>query len=79
MYSLANYLDFQIIVAGVALPWIGFLFGYLIARISGQPSNDCTAIALEIGIENTGIAIFLLRFALPQPEADLTTGEYFVI
>lgn len=53
------------------------MFGYLLARIFGQPNTDCTAIALETGIENTGIAIFLLRFALPQPEADLTTGEIF--
>lgn len=31
------------------------------------------AIAIEAGVQNTGIAIFLLRFALGQPQADLTT------
>lgn len=28
---------------------------------------------MEAGIQNTGIAIFILRFALEQPQADLTT------
>lgn len=59
----------------MVLPWIGFSFGFLFAWVLKQPSEDRTAIALEIGIENTGIAIFLLRFALPQPEADITTGK----
>lgn len=34
---------------------------------------DRLAIAIEAGIQNTGIAIFILRFALGQPQADLTT------
>ncbi|KAG5882707.1 hypothetical protein JTB14_020553 [Gonioctena quinquepunctata] len=62
-----------IIVAGMAVPWLGYLVGLLISKLLQQPEPDCTAIAIEIGIQNTGIAIFLLRFSLPQPEADLTT------
>ncbi|XP_074031709.1 P3 protein isoform X2 [Leptinotarsa decemlineata] len=68
--KVANYL---IIVAGMAVPWMGFLAGFLMSKFLRQPPPDCTAIAIEIGIQNTGIAIFLLRFSLPQPEADLTT------
>lgn len=58
----------------MALPWIGYLSGYLMGLILRQNAPDCLTIAIETGIQNTGIAIFLLRFALPQPEADLTTG-----
>lgn len=60
----------------MGLPYLGYLCGYLAARIFKQPGPDCLAIALETGIQNTGIAIFLLRFTLPQPQADLTTSTF---
>jgi sodium/bile acid cotransporter 3/5 len=61
-------------VAGFGLPWLGYFCGWLLARLFKQPPNDTLAISIETGIQNTGIAIFLLRFSLGQPEADLTTG-----
>ncbi|CAH0721189.1 unnamed protein product, partial [Brenthis ino] len=63
----------QIVVAGMGVPWLGYASGYLLARALRQPHADALAISIETGIQNTGIAIFLLRYALPQPEADLTT------
>ncbi|XP_041985327.1 ileal sodium/bile acid cotransporter-like [Aricia agestis] len=63
----------QIIVAGMGIPWLGYMFGYALAKIFKRPHPDALAISIETGIQNTGIAIFLLRYALPQPEADLTT------
>lgn len=63
----------QIIIAGLGLPWIGYVAGYLAAGLFGQNHKDRLAIGLETGIQNTGISIFLLRLSLPQPAADLTT------
>lgn len=63
----------QIVVAGVCIPWLGYAAGYAGARLLRQSHEDAVAISVEVGIQNTGIAIFLLRYALPQPEADLTT------
>ncbi|XP_048486554.1 solute carrier family 10 member 6 [Plutella xylostella] len=63
----------EIIVAGMGLPWLGYGAGYLLARMFRQSHPDSLAISIETGIQNTGISIFLLRYALPQPEADLTT------
>ncbi|XP_022121017.2 ileal sodium/bile acid cotransporter isoform X3 [Pieris rapae] len=63
----------QIIVAGMGIPWLGYVAGYLVAIACKQSHPDALAISIETGIQNTGIAIFLLRYALPQPEADLTT------
>lgn len=62
----------------MGLPWLGYMLAYILARICRQSSKDSLTIAIETGIQNTGISIFLLRFALPQPEADLTTGSYFI-
>ncbi|KAK0083650.1 hypothetical protein PV325_008452 [Microctonus aethiopoides] len=63
---------FSIIVAGMGLPWLGFICGSIIMAICRQPQGAIRAIAIETGIQNTGIAIFLLRF-MGQPDADLTT------
>jgi sodium/bile acid cotransporter 3/5 len=59
----------------MGLPWLGFVFGMLAAFIFCQPDQDIRAIAIETGIQNTGVSIFLLRFSLKQPAADLTTGN----
>ncbi|KYQ54495.1 Ileal sodium/bile acid cotransporter, partial [Trachymyrmex zeteki] len=63
----------KIIIAGMGLPWLGFTFGFIIAYICKQSQADIRAIAIETGIQNTGVAIFLLRFTLKPPADDLTT------
>jgi len=60
----------------MGLPWLGFTFGFIIAYICKQSQADVRAIAIETGIQNTGVAIFLLRFTLKPPADDLTTGKY---
>ncbi|CRL04901.1 CLUMA_CG017952, isoform A [Clunio marinus] len=65
--------SWQIILAGLGLPWLGYSFGWLSSKLFRQSSPDAIAIAIETGIQNTGIAIFLLTFSLEQPMADLTT------
>ncbi|GAB0098846.1 sodium/bile acid cotransporter [Sergentomyia squamirostris] len=70
---LFELFSWQIIVAGLGLPWLGFLLGWVLAKVFRQVNPDALAIAVETGIQNTGISIYLLRFTLPQPEADLTT------
>ncbi|XP_034251666.1 ileal sodium/bile acid cotransporter-like [Thrips palmi] len=65
--------SWQIVLAGMGLPWCGYLTGLLLALVFRQPTPDMMAISVETGVHNTGISIFMLRSALPQPEADLTT------
>ncbi|KAL1132437.1 hypothetical protein AAG570_010392 [Ranatra chinensis] len=72
---LFQLFTWQIAIAGFGLPLIGYSCGLLLAALLMQPGADVTAISIETGVQNTGIAIFLLRFCLEQPEADLTTGK----
>lgn len=51
------------------------MFGFIVAYVCKQSQADIRAIAIETGIQNTGVAIFLLRFTLKPPSDDLTTGE----
>lgn len=70
---LFELFSWRIVVAGMVIPWMGYTVGYIVAKILRQPNPDATAIAVEIGIQNTGISIFLLRFSLDSLYADLTT------
>jgi sodium/bile acid cotransporter 3/5 len=56
----------------MALPWLGFAFGCMAARLCRRPVEDVIAIAIETGIQNTGVSIFILWFTLDQPAGDLT-------
>ncbi|KAI4460524.1 sodium-bile acid cotransporter [Holotrichia oblita] len=70
---LFKLFSWQIVVSGLGLPWLGYVLAWIFAKICRQNSKDSLTIAIEAGIQNTGISIFLLRVVLPQPEADLTT------
>ncbi|KAL4708506.1 hypothetical protein ACJJTC_014114 [Scirpophaga incertulas] len=65
--------SWQIIVAGMGIPWLGYMFGYALARLCKRPHADALAISVETGIQNTGISIFLLRYALQPPFSDIAT------
>lgn len=70
---LFKLFSWKIILSGLGLPWLGYILGLTMALIFKQTGPDVRAISIETGIQNTGISIFLLRFGLEQPEADLTT------
>ncbi|XP_035712992.1 ileal sodium/bile acid cotransporter [Folsomia candida] len=70
---LLQLLTWEIILCGMLLPWLGYLVGGGLAVILRREWGDVIAIAIETGVQNTGLSIFALRFSLPQPEADLTT------
>lgn len=57
----------------MGLPWTGYLITWCIAKLLRQTNRDALTIAIEAGIQNIGIAFFLLRFSLPQPYQDITT------
>lgn len=74
--SLTNLYMFRMLtgpalIGGLALPWCGFMFGCFAALLTKRKPEDVTAIAVETGIQNTGIAILLLKASFGQPDADI--------
>merc|ERR1712141_282545 len=65
-------MTWQVCLTGMGLPWLGFSFGFILAKLLRRPAEDVIAIAIETGIQNTGISIFILWGTLPQPLADMT-------
>ena len=65
-------MTWPVLLTGMGLPCIGFAFGCTLARLTKRPRADVIAIAIETGVQNTGMAIFILWFTLDQPLGDLT-------
>lgn len=63
----------------MGLPWLGYICGGLFSKLCCLPTKDVIAIAIETGIQNTGISIFMLKLSLGRPEADLTTGNFLYL
>jgi len=68
-----------LLLAGCLLPYVGFLISGTVAFILRQPPPRVLTIAIETGIQNTGLPIILMKFSLPQPEADLSIVAPIVI
>uniref|UniRef100_A0A0B7AEI0 Uncharacterized protein n=2 Tax=Arion vulgaris TaxID=1028688 RepID=A0A0B7AEI0_9EUPU len=60
----------EVLLASALLPYLGFIFGGLAALIGRQDRANIIAIAVETGIQNTGIPIILLRLSLQGPDKD---------
>ncbi|VDN07692.1 unnamed protein product [Thelazia callipaeda] len=69
---MIRLLTWSAVLGGLLLPWCGFGIGCFTAIIFRQPPSSVTAIAIETGIQNTGIAIMLLKFSFPDPDADIS-------
>jgi len=70
-FFMFKLMSWHVLVVGFALPWLGFAFGCLTSKACGRPREDIIAIAIETGVQNTGMAIFMLWFTLDHPAGDL--------
>ncbi|CAH1713956.1 unnamed protein product [Aphis gossypii] len=70
---LFKIFSWKIILAGAVIPWTGYLIGLISSTLACLPRPDIISMTVESGIQNTGIAIFMLKFSLGQPAADITT------
>ncbi len=65
-------MTWQVFLTGMGLPWVGFFLGFSIAKALKRPIEDVIAVAIETGIQNTGMSIFILWFTLDHPLGDMT-------
>lgn len=65
-------ITWKTLACGVLLPWTGFLVGYLVSWMFCLEHGQRIAIMIETGMQSGGLAIVLMLYSLPRPEADLT-------
>ncbi|MPC49859.1 hypothetical protein E2C01_043674 [Portunus trituberculatus] len=66
----------MVAVAGMALPWAGFGFGAAAGLVCRRPWQEVMTIAIESGIQNTGLAISIIKVVL---EGWSPVGEMIVV
>ena len=70
-FFMLKLITWRTALAGFALPWLGFGFGCLLSKLCKRERKDIIAIAIETGIQNTGMSIFMLWHSLDHPAGDL--------
>lgn len=58
----------KIILAGCLLPYIGYVMGGLLATIVRLPWGRIKTVAIETGMQNTGIAMIIMMYSFPPPD-----------
>uniref|UniRef100_A0AC35TG23 Ileal sodium/bile acid cotransporter n=1 Tax=Rhabditophanes sp. KR3021 TaxID=114890 RepID=A0AC35TG23_9BILA len=64
-------MSWNVVLGAALLPFFGFMFGCFTAIVCGQSPENVTAIAIETGVQNTGIAILILKTAFSAPMSDI--------
>ncbi|HHJ35039.1 MAG TPA: bile acid:sodium symporter family protein [Gammaproteobacteria bacterium] len=54
-----NQLSFRILFAVISHNLLGLLAGYYAARLLGYKSKECRTLAIEVGMQNSGLAVAL--------------------
>ena len=74
LYLLWDFLqDWKATITAVCLPWLGGVIGYVVASVLRQSRVQAKTIAFEEISVNAALAVILLKTALPQPEADISS------
>lgn len=63
---------FQVLLTAALLPYLGFILGGLVAFIFRMSREQVLTVAIETGIQNTGIAIVMLLLSLDHPDSDIS-------
>jgi sodium/bile acid cotransporter 2 len=63
------YFDTVVLVSGLCLPLLGFFVGFAASSAACLPLQQRRTIALETGIQNTGIALTLITLSFNLKEA----------
>lgn len=78
MASFANYyiffmLTWRMVIGASLSVWAGFAAGFLASLAFRFKMDDVIAIAVETGIQNSGIAFILLSYSLKAPVSDMAS------
>ena len=68
-----NILSVETMIAGGLIPMLGYTVGVTASYLSKVDSDYMKTIATECTISNCLLVLVLVRFCLPQPDADLTS------
>ncbi|XP_007887494.2 P3 protein [Callorhinchus milii] len=69
----------EIILAGIAVPVFGLFIGYLMAYCLSLPVPLCKTVSIEIGVQNSLLALAVLQLSFRRFEADFASQAPFIV
>lgn len=75
---LAN-VQLQIVVVGVTVPLLGLVVGGVLARLVGLPSPQRKTVSIEVGVQNSLLALAVMQLSFRRVEADFASQAPFIV
>ncbi|XP_068104541.1 P3 protein-like [Hyperolius riggenbachi] len=77
--SLLSKVQPILVVAGVSVPLVGLMTGYLLAYFLNLPIPHRRTVSIEVGVQNSLLALALLQLSFQRAEADLSSQAPFLV
>lgn len=68
-----------IVAAGVTVPVFGLLVGFGLARLTGLPSPQRKTVSIEVGVQNSLLALAVMQLSFQRAEADYASQAPFIV
>ena len=77
--SILAHVRPRIVVAGVSVPVFGLLLGYAAARGAGLASAQSRTVGIEVGVQNSLLALAVMQLSFQRAEADFASQAPFIV
>lgn len=77
--SLLSQVPSILVIAGVSVPLVGLLTGYLLAYLLRLPIAQRRTVSIEVGVQNSLLALAVLQLSFQRAEADLSSQAPFLV
>ncbi|MEE6505659.1 hypothetical protein FKM82_005609 [Ascaphus truei] len=77
--SLLSQVPAILVVAGLSVPLVGLMVGYLLAFCLRLPSAQRRTVSIEVGVQNSLLALAVLQLSFQRAEADLSSQAPFLV
>ncbi|KAM9808327.1 P3 protein [Neosynchiropus ocellatus] len=69
----------QIVAVGVTVPLLGLLVGGVLARLAGLATPQSKTVSIEVGVQNSLLALAVMQLSFRRAEADFASQAPFLV
>lgn len=69
----------EIVVVGVTVPLLGLAVGAVLAKLAGLPLPQKKTVSIEVGVQNSLLALAVMQLSFRRVEADFASQAPFIV